>query len=79
MTARAEETDKLSCFEAGMDEYLTKPVELNKLVEAIERHQPDRLALNSGRAAHRVGADLVKAAHCGVAGSGGDQRSVSPA
>jgi CheY-like chemotaxis protein len=40
VTARAEESDKQNCLEAGMDEYLTKPLEVKKLLQAIDRHVP---------------------------------------
>jgi CheY-like chemotaxis protein len=38
VTARAEESDKQNCLEAGMNEYLTKPLEVKKLLQAIDRH-----------------------------------------
>ena len=37
MTAAATEEDRLQCFEAGMDDYVSKPVEVNALVEALHR------------------------------------------
>ena len=37
MTAGASTTDELACREAGMDDFLTKPLNRKKLVEALER------------------------------------------
>ncbi len=42
MTANAQEQDRLSCLEAGMDDYLAKPVRVEQLAAAIERfHRRD--------------------------------------
>jgi CheY-like chemotaxis protein len=40
VTAFSEQCAKESCFEAGMDEYLTKPLDTGKLLSAIQRHLP---------------------------------------
>ena len=52
MTANAMRGDKEACLEAGMDDYLSKPVEVHKLVAAIERATgsvplPEESALDS--------------------------------
>jgi CheY-like chemotaxis protein len=44
VTARADHSDRRSCFEAGMDEYLTKPLEVKRLLQAIEQHLPVAVA-----------------------------------
>jgi PAS domain S-box-containing protein len=38
LTARAMEKDKMRCLEAGMNDYLTKPVSLNKLQDILEKN-----------------------------------------
>ncbi|HYI94204.1 MAG TPA: response regulator [Bryobacteraceae bacterium] len=38
VTAKAEQSDKQSCFDVGMDEYLTKPVAAKQILKAIDRH-----------------------------------------
>ncbi len=37
LTARSRAEDRLQCLAAGMDEYLTKPLEADKLCQTIER------------------------------------------
>jgi CheY-like chemotaxis protein len=36
MTAYAMRGDREKCFEAGMDAYVTKPIEPEKLIAAVE-------------------------------------------
>ena len=40
MTAEAMQGDREICLEAGMDDYVTKPVRVEELVTALERAQP---------------------------------------
>jgi CheY-like chemotaxis protein len=37
MTANAMDGDKQRCIDAGMDDYVSKPVKSEKLYEAIEK------------------------------------------
>jgi CheY-like chemotaxis protein len=37
MTANAFEDDRLACLGAGMDDYITKPIDVAQLAEAIAR------------------------------------------
>jgi signal transduction histidine kinase/ActR/RegA family two-component response regulator len=40
LTANAMQSDKDACYEAGMDDFLTKPFSKNDLIEAINRQLP---------------------------------------
>ena len=40
LTAHALELDRVKAMEAGADDYDTKPVNLNRLIEKIENHLP---------------------------------------
>ena len=40
LTAHALEQDRVKAMEAGADDYDTKPVNLNRLIEKIENHLP---------------------------------------
>jgi signal transduction histidine kinase/CheY-like chemotaxis protein len=37
MTANAMEEDRLACLEAGMDDYISKPINLNELMQLLEK------------------------------------------
>jgi CheY-like chemotaxis protein len=38
LTANAYEEDRLKCLEAGMNEFITKPVQIENIVQAIDRY-----------------------------------------
>jgi signal transduction histidine kinase/CheY-like chemotaxis protein/HPt (histidine-containing phosphotransfer) domain-containing protein len=40
MTANVTKDDRLACFEAGMDDFLPKPIRVNELVAALNRSVP---------------------------------------
>jgi CheY-like chemotaxis protein len=40
MTANAMQGDRDMCLAAGMDDYLTKPIRVDRLVEALDQVQP---------------------------------------
>src|SRR5439155_16296478 len=66
MTAHALQGDRERCFEAGMDDYLTKPLDLHALSEALERSAP--LARSQDR--EPVGATVAAS---GAGSSRGDE------
>jgi CheY-like chemotaxis protein len=85
MTARAMKDDRRHCFEAGMDDYVSKPIDPRELDRVLERYrpaardaapvagptdQPTDAAANAANAANAVPADDAPA--------GGDA-SVDPA
>lgn len=41
MTANAFEEDRKACLDAGMDDYVTKPIIMNKLKAVLAEHLPD--------------------------------------
>lgn len=60
MTANAMQSDRQSCMEAGMDDYLSKPIQIDLLVQALRRCQPifdvtpARLDPDSIQAIHQI-------------------------
>ena len=53
LTASAMEGDRRICLEAGMDDYLSKPLRARELLHALERHLSRRLVEDGRSAAYR--------------------------
>ena len=49
MTANAMQGDREACLAAGMDDYVTKPIRVEQLVEALARCTPRTSAITEGR------------------------------
>ena len=52
LTAHTIEDDRIRCLNAGMDDYLSKPVKLNALAEKLEiwaRPKPEAIAAPADR------------------------------
>jgi CheY-like chemotaxis protein len=50
MTANAMQGDRERCLDAGMDDYLSKPIRKADLTEALERHLPKNVKPIEARA-----------------------------
>jgi CheY-like chemotaxis protein/HPt (histidine-containing phosphotransfer) domain-containing protein len=67
MTANAMQGDRELCFAAGMDDYVSKPIRVELLVEALskveghEHHEHEEEAGEQGSAASLTGAEEMKA------------------
>jgi CheY-like chemotaxis protein len=53
MTANAMQGDRDLCFAAGMDDYVTKPIRVERLVEALTQVRPRRQAERARREEER--------------------------
>jgi FOG: CheY-like receiver len=60
MTANAMQGDRESCFAAGMDDYISKPVDMTELKRLLHRNFPDRFIWQESPAADSAPAVLDK-------------------
>jgi signal transduction histidine kinase/FixJ family two-component response regulator len=59
MTAHATEEDRIRCLEAGMNDYISKPIQTQRVLEAIERHLFSDMFPESVSAVPDQGADKI--------------------
>lgn len=49
MTANVMEGIQLRCIEAGMNDYISKPVKISSVKQALLRHSPDHFPMQPGK------------------------------
>lgn len=71
MTAAAMRGDRERCLQAGMDDYLAKPIQPNELRAAVERHRSTPAAVGEGTRPKQPASEIVDRATV-LARVGGD-------
>jgi GAF domain-containing protein/CheY-like chemotaxis protein/HPt (histidine-containing phosphotransfer) domain-containing protein len=77
MTAEAMSGDRERCLEAGMNDYLTKPIRVDELVAAIKRTPRGELATDEPKEAASDGTIDAQVLSRLVDGTGGDAEFIS--
>jgi CheY-like chemotaxis protein/HPt (histidine-containing phosphotransfer) domain-containing protein len=73
LTAHAMRGDRERCLEAGFDGYLTKPIDVDRLVATVERFADDRKVVVSKPGIHRS-VDAIFDERAALSHMGGDRR-----